>query len=101
VLNGANLEGATLVGADLTLATLNGARIAGADLTNTLWSKTSLARVVGLESARGLDTVRFGDPSAIDVHTLRASIASMPDALLEHCGVGASHIAELRALLHA
>ncbi len=71
MLTGANLDGAILDGADLTLATLNGVRVAGADFTDTLWSKTSLARAVGIESASGLDRLRFGDPSSIDVHTLR------------------------------
>src|SRR6185295_15204414 len=95
---GANLEGATLNGADLTLANLSGVRAAGADFTDTLWSKTTLARAVGLESARGLDGLRFGDPSAIDVHTLRSSIASLPKSLLERCGLSDSDVEKLQQL---
>jgi len=101
MLTGANLEGVTLNGADLTLATLNGVRVAGADFTDTLWSKTSLARAVGIESASGLDCLRFGDPSAIDVHTLRESLAALPIELLEQCGLRESDIPALRALFSA
>jgi hypothetical protein len=87
-----------LVGADLTLATLNGVRTAGADFTDTLWSKTSVARASGLEAARGLDALRYGDPSAIDVHTLRASIGQLPPELLASCGLDESQARGLEAL---
>jgi hypothetical protein len=100
VLTGANLDGAILVGADLTLATLNGVRVAGADFTDTMWSKTSLARAVGLDTARGLDHLRFGDPSAIDVQTLRSALGSLPLELLVNCGVQESDVAVLRTLWH-
>ena len=99
VLSGANLEGAVLHGADLTLATLNGVRLAGADVSDTLWSKTVVARAAGLHDARGLDRLRYGDPSSIDMHTLRASIAGLPAELLEQCGIQASDIAALSGLL--
>jgi len=99
VLTGANLEGADLDGADLTLATLNGVRLADADVSETLWSKTVIARAAGLHEARGLDRLRFGDPSAIDMHTLRASIANLPNGLLQHCGISESDIDALRRLL--
>ena len=99
VLTGANLESATLVGADLTLATLNGVRVARADFADTLWSKTSLARATGMNSAKGLDRLRYGDPSAIDIHTLRAAAGALPDELLVQCGLDPSEIAALTALL--
>ena len=98
MLTGANLEGATLEGADLTLANLSGVRVARADFSHTLWSKTTLARAVGLDSALGLDRLRFGDPSAIDIHTLRSSIARLPAELLEQCGLSPSDVAVLRQL---
>lgn len=98
VLTGANLEGASLEGADLTLANLSGVRVAGADFSDTLWSKTTMARATGLDSALGLDRLRFGDPSAIDIHTLRTSIGCLRDDLLEQCGLAAADIVALRQL---
>ena len=98
VLTGANLEGATLEGADLTLANLSGVRVASGDFTDTLWSKTTIARAVGLDSAKGLDRLRYGDPSAIDIHTLRSSIAHLPGDLLEQCGLSATDVSAFRQL---
>jgi uncharacterized protein YjbI with pentapeptide repeats len=99
VLSGANLEGAVLEGADMTLATLNGVRLGGADLSDTLCSKTVIARATGLHEARGLDRLRYGDTSSIDMHTLRASITKLPQALLEQCGISASGVDALSRLL--
>jgi hypothetical protein len=99
MLEGTNLTGTTLVHADLTLASFNGVRVANGDLTQTRWSKTVWARCEDLARARGLDTVRHGDPSSIDIHTLRAGIDHLPDDLLEHCGVQPGELAQLRRLL--
>jgi hypothetical protein len=54
--------------------------------------------VTGLETAIGLDRLRFGDPSSMDVHTLRSSISCLPLELLEQCGLSASEIESLRGL---
>jgi len=99
VLTGANLDGAILVGADMTLANLSGVRVAGADFGDTLWSKTTLARATGLESALGLDRLRYGDPSSIDIHTLRAAISVLPAEFLENCGLNPADITALRGVL--
>ncbi|HTK51645.1 MAG TPA: pentapeptide repeat-containing protein, partial [Gemmatimonadaceae bacterium] len=99
VLTGANLDGAVLVGADLTLANLSGVRVTGADFGDTLWSKTTLARVTGLQSARGLERLRYGDPSSIDVHTLRTAISVLSAELLENCGLSPADVTALRAVL--
>jgi uncharacterized protein YjbI with pentapeptide repeats len=99
LLSGANLERAVLDGADLTLATLSGVRLVGADVGNTLWSKTIVARATGLHDARGLDRLRYGDPSSIDMHTLRASITALPADLLAQCGIQPSAIDALCRLL--
>jgi uncharacterized protein YjbI with pentapeptide repeats len=99
VLTGANLDGAVLVGADLTLANLSGARVAGADFSDTLWSKTTLARVTGIESALGLDRLRYGDPSSIDIHTLRAAVSVLPAELLDSCGLSPADVTALRTVL--
>ena len=87
VLTGANLDGAILVGADMTLAILSGARVDGADFGDTLWSKTTLARVTGLESALGLDRLRYGDPVVDQCsHAPCSDIRSCPAELLESPG---------------
>jgi len=70
-------------------------RLAGADVSDTLWSKTVVARAAGLHDARGLDRLRYGDPSSIDMHTLRTSISALPPVLLEQCGLEARDISDL------
>ncbi|HEX6051064.1 MAG TPA: pentapeptide repeat-containing protein, partial [Gemmatimonadaceae bacterium] len=97
-LTGVNLEGASLEGADLSLASLNGARLAGADFSGSLWSKTSLARCAGLDQARGFDCLRYGNPSAIDLTSLRSAIAVLPDEFLAHCGIEPKELSVLRRL---
>jgi uncharacterized protein YjbI with pentapeptide repeats len=99
LLDGTNCAGARLDHADLTLAAFNGARVADAELSQSRWSKTVWARCDDLASARGLDSVRFGDASSIDLHTLRNCIGRVPVDLLEHCGVRHSELEALRALL--
>jgi len=99
VLTNANLESADLTGADLTLANLSGANLGGANLTNTLWSKTTLARATGLESATGLDTLRYGDECSVDIHTLRIGLRVLPAELLAQCGLKSSEIEALREVL--
>jgi Pentapeptide repeats (8 copies) len=84
------MMGANLRGADLTLATLNGADCTDADFRQSMWSKTSFARVIGLSRARGLLEVSRGDASSIDWWTLREAIDVLPDFLLDHLGVPAA-----------
>ena len=97
ILAGCNLEGADLTGVDLTLASLNGVKCAGARFGGSLWSKTSLARATGLQLATGLDDLRLGDASSIDLWTLRAH-ASLPGDFLEHCGAPPEVVAALAPL---
>ena len=98
MLAGTTLTGARLGQADLTLASFNGAVVADAQLGGTLWSKTAWARCDDLSRARGLDAVELGDPSSIDIHTLRNGIDALPSELLAHCGVDADVIRALRSL---
>lgn len=97
MLTGCNLSGADLRGADLTLATLNGVHCHGAQFTGSLWSKTVVARATGLHESRGLDDVRFGDASSVDVWTLLESFDALPDTWLEHTGVRAAGLIVARA----
>lgn len=58
---GADLSGAVLIGADLSKADLSGADLAGADLTDADFDGAKLAGVRGLESAKGMATVKNWD----------------------------------------
>lgn len=53
---GADLTDAILTGADLSMADLSGARLDGADLAGADLDGAKLVGVIGLESAKGLDT---------------------------------------------
>ncbi len=85
-LTGCDLSGADLRGADLTLATLSGVRCHGARFAESLWSKTVVARASGLHEAVGLEDVRFGDPSSVDLWTLKESVDGLPESWLEYTG---------------
>jgi hypothetical protein len=97
MLAGTTLTGALLGQADLTLASFNGAVVADAELGGTLWSKTAWARCDDLSRAGGLDAVELGDPSSIDIHTLRACLDGLPSELLAHCGVDGEVLRALRS----
>jgi hypothetical protein len=71
----------------------------GADLSESIWSKTSVARCPDLSRARGLDRLILGDESAIDIHSLRASIAGLCREFLAHVGLSPDESEGLAALL--
>jgi hypothetical protein len=54
--------------------------------------------MTGLDSVLGLDRLRFGDPSSVDMRTLRSSLSHLPAELLEQCGLSASEVAALKEL---
>jgi hypothetical protein len=97
--DGSDLTDANLCEADLSYANFNGAILTGVIFERARCSKTSFARIEGLHRARELESIRWGNDCAIDVHTLRASIAGLADDTLLHLGIEANEIAALRALL--
>jgi uncharacterized protein YjbI with pentapeptide repeats len=58
---GADLSGAKLKNSDFTKADLSGADLSGADLTNADFYGSKLDRILGLESAIGVNTARHLD----------------------------------------
>jgi hypothetical protein len=81
-LRGANLRGADLRGADLSEANLSEANLAKADLASVVFQPKpqSLTSVVDIESARGLDQLRFtSSPTALVVLRERFAKAGLRD----------------------
>jgi uncharacterized protein YjbI with pentapeptide repeats len=58
---GADLRRANLMGADLSKVDLSGADVTGADLTNASLDGANVTGIIGLESVRGHDTIKFLD----------------------------------------
>jgi uncharacterized protein YjbI with pentapeptide repeats len=100
-LSRADLSGASLVGADLSRtklcrANLTGtllvdARLTGTNLGDTDLSNATLGRTIldfcdNLHEAKGLENLVHAGPSALDAHTLRASVTKLPHVFLK--GVG-------------
>jgi hypothetical protein len=63
--------------------------------------RTRIRGCPDLHLAAGLETVSHLGTSAVDVATLRASVARLPDAFLAGVGLAAAEIAGLRALFPA
>jgi len=51
-----------------------------------------------VEHALGLERLRHGDASSIDIHTLRAAISVLPTELLESCGLSSFDVMALRTV---
>jgi len=101
-LSGANLAGAYLADAKLTRANLGYANLqstylGGADLTGAQLAFTVLADCHSLPLATGLDTVEHRGPSTLDLSTLRAGVATLPDSFLRGVGLSEREMTVLRA----
>ena len=114
----ANLYFANLSGADLSYADFDRANIKGTslrhttaegtmfsrvdftdtDLTGAVFSRTQFAFCDNLHKAEGLAYIQHKNPSALDRHTLRASVHSLPDAFLSGVGYSEREIQVLRDL---
>ena len=68
---------------------LSGVRLAGAALAGSRWSRTVLARCGDLSRATGLDAVRSGAPSSIDLETLERNAGRIPPEFLLALGADA------------
>jgi uncharacterized protein YjbI with pentapeptide repeats len=92
-----DFSGASLKGAELAMATLSGVRLAQAVLSQAHLSRTVFARCADLSLALGLDSLNYSSPSSIDLETLTAAIAELPDDFLEGVGAGRAGIESLQA----
>src|SRR5690242_19045879 len=73
---------ADLAGAELSRAFFAAPRLEGADLTGATLGRTVLAACADLALARGLEAVVHHGHSCLDLATLRAGLASLPEAFL-------------------
>jgi hypothetical protein len=107
-LTGANLAGANLTGsylaetklvrATLTFTNLQSTYLGGADLTRARIAFTLFAHCPSLHEAAGLGEIEHLGPSSLDLSTLRAGAASLPDAFLRGAGVLPAEIERLSVL---
>lgn len=97
-LSCANLAGADLRGANLTEVDLSGADLSGANLAGATLSATDLRDCPTLQAALGLAEALHLTPSTLGEATLRATIASLPDAFLRGTGYTASEIRQYRII---
>jgi hypothetical protein len=82
----ANLSNAILTGANLAHMQLSEVILSGADLTGAYLDRTQFIFCDDLHEAVGLDELVHNGPCSLDQHTLRASVARLPDWFLR--GVG-------------
>lgn len=94
----ANLADARLIDAWLVRANLTGANLRRADLAGAQMGRTLLLACEALHEACSLEEVRHRLPSFLDLDTLRASAAYLPDAFLNGAGYTNDEITALRAL---
>jgi len=107
-LTGANLSGANLtgaycaeakfVGANLSYANLQSTYLGDADLTGAQLAFTLFADCPSLSQAVGLEEIEHHGPSTLDLSTLRAGAAALPDRFLRGVGLAQEEIDKLRAL---
>jgi uncharacterized protein YjbI with pentapeptide repeats len=107
-LTGANLSGANLSGAycaeakfvraNLSYANLQSTYLGDADLTGARLAFTLFADCPALAQAAGLREIDHLGPSTLDLTTLRAGIAELPDSFLHGVGLAGDEIQTLRTL---
>lgn len=107
-LTGANLSGANLTGAycaeakftgaNLSYANLQSTYLGDADLTRARLAFTLFADCPSLALAAGLSEIEHQGPSTLDLTTLRAGVAQLPDAFLRGVGLAGDEIRTLRRL---
>src|SRR5438067_1114458 len=91
-------EAKTLAGANLCEAALRDANLRGANLAGGTLCETVLAGCRNLHEARGLLEARHAGASTLDVRTLRASAAALPEGFLVAVGCTATEIDVLCSL---
>jgi hypothetical protein len=70
----------------------------GADLRDAIFYRTALTGCADLHRALGLESVAHRGGSALDVATLRAGVARLPDAFLAGVGLTRAEVGTLREL---
>ena len=109
----ASFKGATLNGVNLSETVVNGANFIGADLFNTNFAgavlygsnleKAAIAHTVfcrtSLERVSGLDSCHHHGPSSFDYATLTAS-GPLPEIFLRGCGLPDDYIEYLKTVWH-
>jgi len=95
-LSGANLSHAHLFGTALQHTDLTGTNFEQADVTGSILKGTLFIDCRNLHNAVGLTEMEHEGPSILDVKTLRASVAYLPDGFLLGVGYTPSEIANLR-----
>lgn len=91
-LTEADLSRANLTGTDLTEARLRGARFDGAIFSSTTIAATELCL------AKGLEEIRHGGASYVDVNTILSQEKPLPDVFLRGIGLSDSFIAYMPSL---
>ncbi len=104
----AQLNGANLYGADLTIAQLNGANLSlvnfavvtvrEADFGEATMAFTNFGDM-DLSVAKGLETVNHTAPSTIGIDTIYLSGGNIPEAFLRGAGVPETFITYMRSLV--
>jgi len=89
----ANLEGAMLVRTRFDLSLFNQANLGGSGMALATFSDCR-----GLDCAQGLDQIRYGPGTALDVSTLRECSRTIPGVFLRGIGYTNDEIEILRAM---
>lgn len=99
-LSYSNLTEADLNQAGLAGANLNTVSLRGANLSRSVMNGTQLANL-DLSEVEGLETIKHGAPSSIDIETIYRSQANIPTVFLRGVGVPEPFIASMKALVIA
>ncbi|MEX2491251.1 MAG: toll/interleukin-1 receptor domain-containing protein [Nitrospirales bacterium] len=91
VLDGTNLKEATFQHTELPYASFRGANLTGVEFGRSVMTG------VNLSGATGLDSIKFSEPNAIDLETIRLS-GELPLTFLRGCGLPEPFITYLPSL---
>lgn len=97
-LSGANFSGTSFIGASLAGANFSGATLEGADFTHAYVGSTIFGRS-DLRLVKGLDSIVHQGPSTIGIDTIYLSHAVIPDIFLKGAGVSDTLIAYASSLV--
>jgi hypothetical protein len=93
-----DLSRANLAAADLTGTLLLGVKLSNTNLSGASLDETVMADCRTLHEAIGLTALKHVAPSTLDVRTLRACAAHLPESFLQDMGYTPEEIHHLKAL---